>query len=67
MKYNNIEYIEDKAINKLNMVQTKKSSAVYVNLNNKIVKQETSDKDTDKFSGNLKCAKAIQMEVEVVA
>ncbi|XOQ58644.1 MAG: Cell division protein FtsL [Clostridium sp.] len=57
MKYNNIEYIEDKAINKLNMVQTKKSSAVYVNLNNKIVKQETSDKDTDKFSGILNVLK----------
>ncbi|WP_245331434.1 cell division protein FtsL [Clostridium algifaecis] len=50
VKYNNLQYIEDNAINKLHMIQPSKASVVYVDLNKSIVKQETSDKNNKKFN-----------------
>lgn len=53
VKYNNLQYIEDTAVNKLHMVQPEKSSVVYVDLNKSIIKKETSDKDNKKFNSIL--------------
>ncbi len=42
VKYNNLGYIEDTAINKLHMIQPQKSSAVYADLNKTIIKEDPS-------------------------
>ncbi|MEA5008388.1 hypothetical protein [Clostridium tyrobutyricum] len=52
VKYNNLGYIEDTAINKLHMIQPQKSSAVYADLNKTIIKEDPS-KDKKKINSIL--------------
>ncbi|WP_097025804.1 hypothetical protein [Clostridium peptidivorans] len=54
VKFNNLQYIEDVATKKLNMVSPTKSNIMYCNLENEIVKAPEKQLDTQKDEGLIK-------------
>ncbi|AZV55994.1 hypothetical protein DMR38_04915 [Clostridium sp. AWRP] len=53
VKYNNLGYIEDNAINKLQMKVPDKGNAVYINLDKKIIKVEENSDESEMHKGIL--------------
>nr|WP_243429051.1 cell division protein FtsL [Clostridium pascui] len=54
VKFNNLQYIEDVATKKLNMVSPTKSNIMYCNLKNEMVKASQKQLDTQKDEGFIK-------------
>lgn len=53
VKYNNLEYIEDSAVNKLQMKIPDKGNAVYTNLDKKVIKVEENSDEPEMHKGIL--------------